>query len=297
MSGKMMLIINPNAGRGGYKTCIAELLEKFCAADWLPTVYCTRGVGDATRLAAENAGGYDMVVCLGGDGTLSEVSSGLMHMPAQARPPIGYIPLGTANDVARTLSIPKSPAAAAKKLLEGKPFAYDVGLFCSRSYFVYIAAFGAFTEVSYATPADAKHTLGHMAYMLEGIKSLGKIKSYEAIVEWDGGVTRGEFIFGAVMNCTSVGGVVRLDSSNVDLSDGLNEIVLIKRPRDLIEMNNVITQVISGNFSGSNILFLRSAEVRIMFFQPVSWTLDGENGGQHRDVLINTCHPGVEILI
>lgn len=295
MQKRIMLIVNPKAGKGGYKYHLTQVMEVFCCSGFTPTVFFTRRKGNGAELVRKYAKDYELVVCLGGDGTLSEIVGGMMCL--EERRPIGYIPLGTANDVARTLGLSSKPGEAAKQIVTGKPIVYDVGEFGDGNYFTYVAAFGAFTEVSYATPQEKKQILGHMAYMLEAIKSLSKLTHYRAIVEYDGGVIEDDFVFGAVTNTTSVAGLVRLDSSIVNLSDGMFEVLLVRKPLDMIDLSEILTAAVSSDFSGQNILFLRSREVRIMFPQPVSWTRDGEDGGTHRDVFIVNRHPGVQIIV
>jgi diacylglycerol kinase family enzyme len=221
----------------------------------------------------------------------------MMRLKETLRRPIGYIPLGTTNDVAKTLCISFKPVEAAKSILTGSPMHFDIGQFGFDSYFTYVAAFGAFTEVSYGTPQETKQALGHLAYMLEGIRSLAKITDYHAVVEYDGGVLEDDFIFGAVTNSTSVAGMVRLDSGRVSLSDGLFEMLLVRKPADIIATGDILTSVLSADFSGPNVLFLKSSEVRFMFDENVAWTRDGEDGGSHRDVYIVNRHPGVDIIV
>ena len=295
MPERMMLLVNPYAGKGGYKTSLTGVIEEFCKGDYLPTVYFTKDAGHAPELVERYAAEYGLVVCLGGDGTLSEVVTGMMR--SGVKRPIGYIPFGTANDVARTLELSSHPAQAARAIVQGSLFPFDVGQFGADSFFTYVAAFGAFTEVSYATPQERKHVLGHLAYMLEGLKSINRISSCRAIVEYDGGVLEDDFIFGAVTNSTSIAGLVKLDKGSVNLSDGMFEVLLVRAPQDLVELNNIISAVLLSNFSSPSVLFLRSSEVRIMFDQPVAWTRDGEDGGQHKDVMIVNRHPGVELII
>lgn len=295
MQKRMMLIVNPKAGKGGYRSSLTQVLEVFCSNGFLPSVYFTKRTGNGAELVRRYAQNYDLVVCLGGDGTLSEIVGGMMLQ--EERRPIGYIPLGTANDVARTLGLSGKPHEAAKQIVTGKPIIYDVGEFGSGNFFTYVAAFGAFTEVSYATPQEYKQMLGHMAYMLEAIKSLSRLTDYRAIVEYDGGVIEDNFIFGAVTNTTSVAGLVRLDNNIVDLADGMFEILLVRKPQDMADLREILTSAVSSDFSGPNILFLKSREVRIMFPKPVAWTRDGEDGGLHRDVYIVNRHPGVQIIV
>lgn len=292
---KMMLIINPTAGRGGYKGAIAEILGTFCSGGYIPSVFYTQHKEHAAQLVEGFAMDYDIIVCLGGDGTLSEVITGAMSLPR--RIPIGYIPLGTANDVAKTLKLSNKPVVAAKAIAEGSPSPHDVGKFGPYNYFSYIAAFGAFTEVSYATNADFKNALGHFAYMLEGMRSLTRINSYKTIVEYDDGVLCEDFIFGAVTNSTSIAGLVQIDESKVDLSDGILEVILVKPPTDIFALNDIISNILSGNFSGDNILFIKSREVRFTFKESVSFTRDGEDGGSHFDLCISCCHHGIDIII
>ena len=295
---KLLFIVNPKAGKGAYKANFGETLFTMHSAGIVPTVRFTARRGDATDIAKNESEGYEIICCLGGDGTLSEVIEGVVQIPEVQRPPIGYIPLGTANDVATTLNLPKNNmVGAARRVIYGQPMNFDVGTFGGKGNFTYVAAFGAFTDVSYATPQEKKHVLGHMAYMLEGIKSLNRLNHYRAIVEYDGGVIEDDFIFGAVTNSTSIAGLVKLDRGAVNLSDGMFEVLLVRNPQDLSELNNIISAVLLSNFNSPSVLFFRSSEVRIMFEQPVAWTRDGEDGGSHRDVMIVNRHPGVELII
>ena len=295
MNKRMMLLVNPNAGKGGYKSVLGEVLKVFCDAGIEPTVFFTRGPAQAPELVREHATDYDIVACMGGDGTLSEVTAGVVTLSEKR--PIGYIPLGTANDVARTLGLPNKAVEAAKHIVNGRPFAYDLGDFGADGYFTYVAAFGAFTEVSYGTPQETKHALGHMAYMLEGIRQLPKLKHYHAIVEFDDTVVEDDFIYGAVTNTTSVAGLVRLGGDDISLSDGMFEVLLVRKPQDVLDLGDIISTILSSDFSAPQVIFRKSSEVRIFFTEEVAWTRDGEDGGKHRDIVLTNHHPGVEILV
>lgn len=294
MKKSMMLIINPWAGKGSFRGSLGRVLEVFGLGGYLVTVYFTDGPRVATDLATRYASGYDLVVCLGGDGTLSEVVSGLMTL--ESPPPLGYIPLGTANDVAFTLNLPRQPLEAAQLILEGRPIPLDVGRFGDEHYFAYIAAFGAFTEVSYETPQETKQALGHLAYLLEAMARLPLLSHYPTVVEYDGGVIRENLSFGAVTNSTSVAGLVKLDGDCVDLSDGEFEILLIKRPGNMGEMSAIVSDLLSRNFTGAGVTFLRSRRARFIFPAPVAWTRDGENGGMHADVTITNRPSAIRII-
>ncbi len=282
---KLMLIINPAAGRGGYKLNLGEALETLASGGFVTTLYFTTGPGDATRLAAAHAADYDEVSCIGGDGTLSEVMAGLMRLDAP--PPLGYFPMGTANDVATTLDLPKNDTVgAAKRLLAGTPHPFDVGGFGGSQYFAYIAAFGAFTEVSYATPQSQKKALGHLAYVLQGAALLPTIETIHTRVEYDTGVFEGDLLYGSMSNSTSVAGIVKLPEEMVSLGDGMSELVLVKDPGSVAGFGELLDSVLSRRFDCSDLLILHTRKARFLFDKPVSWTRDGEAGGSYTDVTL-----------
>lgn len=294
---KLFFIINPVAGRGMYKQGLGEALYTLYSAGYEPTLRFTSRAGEAVELA-QLSEGYDLVCCLGGDGTLSEVTSGLMALKPEQRPPIGYFPLGTANDVATTLKLPKSdPAAVARRIAEGSPMAWDVGVFGGDRYFTYVAAFGAFTDVSYETPQQSKQALGHLAYLLEGMNRLPKLPHYRTRVEMDGEVVEGDYIFGGVTNSTSVAGLVKLDPDMVALDDGEFEVALVKYPATLADLNALVSQAVSKNFNGEMMSIRKAHTVRFTFADPVPFTRDGEPGGVHTDVKIENAHSAVRIIV
>ena len=291
---KLMLIINPAAGRSGYKLNLPEALQTLDAGGLRTTLYFTAQQGDATELVRAEGADYDVVACVGGDGTLSEVMAGLMQM--EKRPALGYFPMGTANDVATSLGLPKNdmPGAAAR-LVSGTPHPFDVGGF-GENYFAYIAAFGAFTEVSYATPQDQKRALGHLAYVMQGMASLGSIVPVHAVVEYDGGTIEGNFLYGSMSNSTSVGGVVRLPESMVGLGDGMSELVLVKNPDNAAEFAEMASSVFSGRYDSDKLLILHTKKARFHFDKPIPWTRDGEDGGTHQDVELCNYEAPIEFI-
>ncbi len=278
-----MLIINPAAGRGGYKQNLGEALNILDRGGYRTTLFFTSGPGEATEIAAAHGEEYDVAACIGGDGTLSEVISGLMKL--KNPPKLGYIPMGTANDVATTLALPKNDTVgAAKRILNGEPHPYDVGGFGKDKYFAYIAAFGAFTEVSYVTPQAQKKRLGHLAYILQGAMQLPKIESYRTRVEYDDGVIEDNLFYGSLSNSTSVAGIVKLRDEMVGLGDGMSELVLVKDPGSVEGLGEILTSVLSHRFDSDKLIILHTKKARFTFEKPVAWTRDGEDGGKFTDI-------------
>lgn len=294
---KLMFIINPVAGRGMYTVGLGEALRIFYEGGYEPTVFFTTRKSEAITLAADRAADYDCVCCLGGDGTLSDVVAGLMLVSDP--PPIGYIPLGTANDVAATLKLPRNdPAAAARTIVDGAPMGWDVGALGDHDYFTYVAAFGAFTDVSYETPQQTKQALGHLAYVLEGMNRLPRLPHYHVRVELDGDrVLEGDYIFGGVTNSTSVAGLVKLDSTKVGLDDGEFEVTLVRYPAGLADMNQLMGEAVAQNFEGDYLRMVRAKKARFRFTEAVPWTRDGEAGGSYTDVTVENLNQAVRIIV
>ena len=291
----MMLIVNPVAGRGGYSLNFGEAMRVFSYGGYSVTLYFTKGKNDATRFAEENGADYDVVTCVGGDGTLSEVLSGLMKLDNP--PPVGYIPMGTANDVATTLHIPKNDTVgAANLILNGEPHPYDVGGFGDDGYFAYIAGFGAFTNVSYSTPQDQKNMLGHLAYVLQGMAELPNIETVRTRVEFDDGVIETDLVYGSMSNSTSVAGIVKLKESMVSLGDGYSELVLVKDPKDMNGFGEILSSVLSGRFDGDKLIILHTKKAKFSFDHPVAWTRDGEDGGRHQEITLVNYHRPVQLI-
>ena len=293
MTRSMMLIINPHSGRGLSKTALGTIVSRLCDAEYIVTVHFSHN-RSPEELAYEHAGRHDLAVCVGGDGTLSGVITGLLR--ANVSIPVGYIPAGTANDVATTLALSRDPSIAARKILSGTPKALDIGRFYDR-YFTYIAAFGAFTGVSYLTPQSAKRSLGNFAYVLGGLADMAAIKPRHTIIEYDGKVIEGEFIFGGVTNSTSVAGFIKLNPEYVDLADGLFEIILVRQPIVLADFLNIMSSLTIRTYDGDNVQMLHASKVKFTFREEVAWAVDGENGGKHKKVEITNCHKAIEIVM
>jgi YegS/Rv2252/BmrU family lipid kinase len=290
----LMLIVNPYSGRGLSKNALGTIVALFCAGDYAVTVYSTQ-CGTPEELVLEYAGRFDLVVCVGGDGTVSGVASGLLRLTTPP-PPFGFIPAGTANDMAATLALSKDPATAVKSVLNGRPVPLDIGCFNDK-YFMYIAAFGAFTGVSYSTKQSAKRALGHLAYVLDGLVSMAAIRPRHTVIEYDDGTLEGEYIFGGVTNSTTIAGFVKLDCRDVDLGDGLFEVILVTNPLNASELGNTIASILNHTYQSENVRLLHTKKIRFTFDEDVEWTLDGENGGKHRVMEIENRQHALRIII
>ena len=295
MYKRLMLVINPNAGKGGYKNNLAEALRTLDNGGYRTTLYFTSGPGEATELVRHFANKYDTLACMGGDGTLSEVVSGMVKLSSP--PPLGYFPMGTTNDVARTLNLPANDAlSAAMRMVNGKPHDFDVGLFGDDKYFAYIAAFGAFTDIPYVTPQDQKKWLGHLAYVLQGAQQLNKIEPIHAVIEHDNGVIEADFLYGSMSNSTSVAGIMKLPEQLVCLGDGMSELVLVKNPAKIAALPQMLESVISQRFDNENILVLHTKKAKFSFDTPVSWTRDGEDGGRLTHIELSNIPRAVQLI-
>ncbi|MGN0668168.1 MAG: diacylglycerol/lipid kinase family protein [Angelakisella sp.] len=273
---KLLLIINPVAGRNQAQADLFKMVRVFAEHDCEVTVYPTRGPQDCTRKVLADAGRFDLVVCCGGDGTLNEMVSGMMQREDHV--PMGYIPLGSTNDFAASLHLPSQVEEAALRCVEGTAFHMDVGSLNDR-YFNYIAAFGAFTEASYATPQQIKNALGHLAYILEGVKSLGRLQPIHVRITADGEAFEEDYLFGAVTNTVSLGGVLRLDPSRVLLDDGMYELLLVKNPQNPAEAQAMLSALMLQNYDGPLVRMLRASDILFESNHEISWTIDGEFGG------------------
>lgn len=290
----MLLFVNPAAGRSEMHYQLMDVISRFTAAGYDVTCHPTQKPQDITEVIAEQGEGFDMIVTCGGDGTLNETVTGIMQL--KHRPLLGYIPAGTVNDFATSLHIPKNIPDAVTNIIEGVPFSVDLGGFNDR-YFTYVAAFGAFTKVSYATPHASKQALGRAAYILEGIRSLTDIRPIHVRAKTGDTEIEDDVILGMVTNATSVGGFKALDDSIVKMDDGLNELILVRAPKVLADYNAIVGALIARDFKPDHFHILQSDSVTLDFDVPVPWTLDGEYGGDtDHAVVINIPKP-IRIMV
>ncbi len=291
---KLLFVFNPFSGKGQIKNKLMGIVDQFVKAGYEVTIHPTQRPRDAMELIEERAGEYARIVCSGGDGTLDETVTGMMKR--KERVPIGYIPSGSTNDFAVSLEIPKRMDRAAQLAVEGMPFDCDIGRF-NQDYFVYIAAFGLFTDVSYATRQDLKNRLGHVAYFLEGIKRLPGIQSYHMQICYEDQCIEDEFIYGMVTNSTSAGGFKNITGKNVKLDDGLFEATLIRMPKNPLELNAIVASLTNLIDDTDFIYTFKTERLHIKSLGEVSWTLDGEYGGSHSEVVIENQKQAVQIIV
>ncbi|MBQ1826643.1 MAG: YegS/Rv2252/BmrU family lipid kinase [Erysipelotrichaceae bacterium] len=293
---KVLFVYNPMAGQLQIKNQLWDIINIFSAAGFKLTVVATQRSMDGFKVVSEEGGKYDLVICSGGDGTLNEVINGLLTIEADKRPTLGYIPAGSTNDYATSLKLPKDMKKAAELIVSGTPHKFDMGMFNSR-YFVYVAAFGAFTEVSYATDQSIKNMLGHLAYVLSGIKSLSNIKAYRVRIEADGITREDEYIYGMMSNSLYVGGIYDLSKEGVKLDDGLLEVMLVKNPKGLDKLGSIVSYLLGISDESDMIEVFKAKEIKVTPLEEVSWTLDGEYGGCPEQIEVNVEKQAISIIV
>lgn len=292
---QLLLIMNPAAGTKKANPHLPEILSVFGRAGFACQCFMTQKRGDGMELTARFGAEADLIVCIGGDGTFNEVISGAVRAGIQA--PIGYIPAGSTNDFAASLGLPKNVIQAAQAIVAGHPAPYDVGRFQDR-YFTYVASFGAFTKTSYATSQSVKNALGHLAYILGGVKELTAIRRCHVAVTLDEGLREeGDYIFGAVSNSTSVGGILTLDKSIVDMNDGLFELLLVKYPRNPAELAEIIVALTSQKYDSPCLIFRPARKLLVEADPGMDWTLDGEFAKGSSEITIENLHSAVNVMV
>lgn len=286
----LLFVMNPRAGQKKANRLLPEILDEFCRAGYRVQTYLTTGPGDAARYTREQGGSADLIVSCGGDGTFNEVVSGVLE--GKHMVPLGHIPAGSTNDLAVSLGLPVKILDAARLVVEGVPCPMDIGRLNGR-YFTYVASFGAFTRVSYATSQSLKNALGHLAYVLGGVTELSQIRKIPVRVEMQGSAPmEEELLFCSVSNTTSVGGILSLDPQRVDMSDGKLELLMIRAPKDLFELTACIRALQTQKYEDSRMITFRSVSgVKLFFTENVAWTLDGEkeDGANQVEVAVLPC--------
>lgn len=290
---KMLFVMNPYAGQRWANRYLADILSIFNRAGYRVESYMTGARGEATDIVRQYAPEMDLVACCGGDGTFNETVNGLLH--SEVNIPVGYIPAGSTNDFAASLGLPTNILQAAEAVVTGEPSDLDVGKFGDR-YFSYVASFGAFTRTSYATPQNVKNALGHAAYILGAISELSQLRTEHVKLQLDDEIVEDDFLFGAVSNSTSVGGVLSLDPKQVDLRDGKFEVLLLRSPRELGELSECIRAVQTAEYNCKMLTFTPASRITIWADAGMPWTLDGEMEPGHEEVTIENIHCGLKVM-
>ena len=291
---KLLLIINPVTARAAVTPALIDVIDCFEKGGYRVTVHVTQYKNDTYDTVKQIGGDYDTVVCAGGDGTLNETVSAVLTL--ENKPKVGYLPTGTTNDFAVSWGIPRKPLEAARRIMEAEASPMDVNVFCGRPY-VYVAAFGAFTEASYSTPQAMKQNLGWSAYIIEGLKTVPSIRPIYMKLRFDGGETEGNYLYGMVSNTRRVGGFDLRMRENISLSDGLMEVILIRKPDNPADNAKMLGAVLMQDTSSEFITFAHTAHLSFEAEEPVSWTVDGENGGAARAGEISVLKGAVELFL
>ncbi len=293
---KIFLIVNPKSGKLKGKDALFDIINTMSNNNCIVTIKITEKCGDAMNYAksACDSGIFDRIICCGGDGTLSETVAGVLR--SENKTPVGYIPCGSTNDYAKSIGLSSDIAEAAKYACTKEASEIDIGKIDKR-YFNYIASFGAFTQASYNAPQSLKNMLGHMAYVLEGIKDLTKIKAVNMKIKTESGSTEGDYIFGAVANSTSIGGIVKLSDLIVSLNDGEFEVCLVKNPSNPADLVRIIRGALSADFSSPCFEFFKTKSIEFEVPENMPWSLDGEKYVSGSNVNISVIPRAVKLVL
>lgn len=292
---KLLLVYNPQAGHGSFRTQLHSVVNQFTSSGYLVTIYPTQSSGDAVSFVRDHVKDYDLLVASGGDGTLHECVNALMTLPKENRPPIGYIPAGSTNDFAVSHGLSINPLDAVQTIIDGTSTAYDIGQLGS-NFFTYVAAFGIFTDVTYETPQDLKNAFGHLAYIFEGASRLTSYRPQHVKVIADGEEFEGDFVLGIVSNTTTVGGI-KLARDYISLKDGLSELYLIRNSTSAIDFIELLNCIATRDYSSPLLIHRQVKDVIFESEVPIEWTVDGEYGGSFESIRAHTCEAAMNIIV
>lgn len=290
---RLMLIVNPNAGQKRGKRLAPKVIEWLRQGGFACRLFINKKRGDGTRFAQRHGSEYNVIVCMGGDGTLNEVINGIIKGGHDV--PLGYIPTGSTNDFARSINISKDPKTAVNDIIKGHSVKIDIGKYRDR-YFSYVASFGAFTRTSYTTPQLLKNVFGRLSYFIKGAGEVFSLCPEHIKVEADGKKIEGEYLFGAISNSKSIGGLVKYKDKMVDFSDGRLEMMLIKKPDSLGNLCKLANDMLNQNFKSPYIKFCRAKEFRIRCETDFDWTLDGEFAEGSDELCISCVNKRINII-
>lgn len=297
MEKKLLLVYNPVSGKAQIKTYLADIIDIYSEKDYSVTLHPTKCKNDGYEYIKQHACEYDVISVCGGDGMLNEAVSALMHIPLKQRPAVAYLPAGSTNDFAGTIGLPLDIRQSAKMVVDGTPFFCDAGKMNDK-YFAYVAAFGAFTSVSYDTSQDFKNVFGHLAYVIEGIRQFPTIKPQHMRISFDDVVIEDDFILGMVTNSLQVGGIKHGMGTAISLNDGLFEVFLLKKPQTPIGYQNILTSFLTQSLDKTeDIISFKASDIIFESDSPVPWTLDGEFGGETSEVHISNLQRAFAVIV
>ncbi len=294
MDKKNLIIMNPFSGKREANKYLTDIIDIFTKGGYMTTILTTTERGDGTVYASRYAGEFDLITCIGGDGTFNEVVAGLLD--SGERVPVGYIPAGSTNDFANSLKLSTNILKATEDIVKGRLRTLDIGSFNGRK-FSYVASFGAFTQTSYSTPQSVKNMLGHLAYILEGATSLTSIKPQHLKIEANGMPYEDDYIFGAISNSTSLAGILTLDPQYVDMNDGLFELLLVRSPKNPIELAEIVYMLTTQNYESNKITFVNADSFTIYADENMDWSLDGEYQEGCERIEIENLHNAIDIVV
>lgn len=297
MEKRMLFVYNPVSGKGTVRVHLADIIDIYASGGYSVTMHPTTGEKDGYNYIKEHGKSFDVISVCGGDGMLNEAVNALMCMDENERPQLAYLPSGSTNDFAGTVGIPLDLRRAAKMVVEGSPFFCDAGKFNDKN-FAYVAAFGAFTSVSYDTAQEFKNVFGHLAYIMEGIRQLPAIRPQKVKVTFGSEVIEDQFLFGMVTNSLQVGGIKSTVGSAVSLNDGLFEVLLVKKPQTPSEFQSIITSFLSQSAASTeSVIRFKTSKIKFESDEPIAWTLDGEFGGEYLESEIENIQRGFSVII
>ncbi|MDR0300016.1 MAG: diacylglycerol kinase family lipid kinase [Streptococcaceae bacterium] len=282
---KARLIYNPTSGQEIIKRYIADVLNELELYGYETSAFATTAEKNSARIEAERASkaDYDLIVAAGGDGTLNEVVNGMMTVYRSKRPQLAIIPVGTTNDFARALKIPRNnPLAAIKTVGKKQTLAIDVGRMNEGEHFINIAAAGSLTELTYSVPSQLKTSFGYLAYLQKGAELLPRVKKHSIRITYDGKTIEENISMFFCGLTNSIGGFENI-APDAQLNDGLFTLILVKTDNffDLIALLAIVANGNGKHVDDVNIKYIKASKVTVEPLTTDRWmiNLDGEYGG------------------
>lgn len=292
---RLLFIVNPVSGKKTITDYMIDILNLYCKKGLEVSVLITQYQGHAAQYVKVNSQRFDRIVCAGGDGTINEVVSGLREA-CDYRTLLGYIPCGSTNDFASNFGLDDDVMESAERAISDNIISLDSGVLNDHS-FLYTAAFGMFTDVTYSTPQSFKNVLGHQAYIVSALNHLASIKPIKAVIAYDDQIIEDEFLVGMVTNSERVAGISNLYRGDADLTDGLFEVLLLRYPKSVIEINEALSAFVMKKWDSRMLYYFKTPKLKIWSEDKIKWTLDGEYGGEYSVTAIHNRHGSVRLCI